>query len=51
MNVRVDFYPFAPRKSLQPYQLSSRARLENYRMFRYRLDGLPMVTLLDASID
>ncbi len=48
-NVRVDFFPFISRQALEPYQLSPTAKRANYRMFRYRLDGLPKATLIEAG--
>ena len=33
----IRFYPFIPRKNLENYQLSPKARRANYKMFRYVL--------------
>jgi DNA-directed RNA polymerase subunit RPC12/RpoP len=49
--VRVDFYPFISRACLKPYKLGPKAVRAGYRMFRYRLAGLPMVTLVDIAGD
>jgi len=38
----IRFYPFVPKSSISMYQLSSKARRANYRMFRYKgLSALP----------
>ena len=39
---QIRFYPFIPRKNLENYQLSEKARRANYKMFRYvGMDKLP----------
>lgn len=38
----IRFYPFVPKKNLNKYRLSSKARRANYRMFNYiDMDKLP----------
>lgn len=47
---QIRFYPFIPRKNLEDYQLSEKAKRANYKMFRYvKMDKLPYFIVYDKQ--